>query len=156
MRWINAWLEPKSGRIVLLRAAILPLLDVHRQIDRNSLEAGGVLLGYRRDPHIEVVQISEPGPADIRRRTFFDRTDANHQKQATETWRTSGCFIDYVGDWHTHPEPSPTPSSVDIEQWRSLEGRTILDPLLELIIGTKEIWAGLIIRGKVRALIPTV
>jgi len=149
---MNTWLEPESGRIVLLQAAVLPLLDMYRQINRNSLEAGGILLGYRRDPHFEVVRVTEPGPTDIRSRTFFDRRDESHQRQAIETWRTSGCFIDYVGEWHTHPEPLPTPSSVDIAQWRSLESRTILDPMLELIIGTTEVWAGLIVGGKIRDL----
>lgn len=154
MRWIDAWLDPESGRIVLLQKTILPLLDTYRQVDRKSLEAGGILLGCRRDPHLEVARITEPGVGDVRKRIFFDRRDPCHQRGAIEAWRDSGRFIDYLGDWHTHPEPSPTPSGVDFEQWRLLRGQTNIDPMLELIVGTKEMWVGLVVNGKVRRLIP--
>lgn len=153
MRWIDAWLDPESGRIVSLQKTILPRLDTYRQVDRKSLEAGGVLLGCRRDPHIEVARITEPGAGDVRRRTFFERCDPSHQRDATKAWHDSGQFIDYLGDWHTHPEPFPTPSGVDFEQWRLSRGQTNIDPMLELIIGTEEMWVGLVVNGKVRRLI---
>jgi integrative and conjugative element protein (TIGR02256 family) len=155
MRWINTWLDPNSGRIVLLQAKILPLLDMYRQLDMKSVEAGGILLGYRRGAHLEVIRISEPCCNDIRKRMFFDRRDPCHQQQAIAAWRESGQFIDYVGEWHTHPEKSPTPSGLDLRQWHVLRKRTEDDPMLELIIGTEEMWAGLIVKGNIRTLIPT-
>lgn len=155
MRWINTWLEPESGRIVLLQKAILPFFDMYRQADRKSLEAGGILLGYRRDPHLEVIQITEPGYGDVRERYYFDRRDLSHQRNAIKAWRNSGRFIDYVGEWHTHPEPSPAPSNFDLQQWYLSRKKTNIDPMLELIIGTEEIWVGLVMKGEVRRLIPT-
>lgn len=154
MRRIDTWLDPESGRIVLLQKTILPLLDTYRQVDRKSLEAGGVLLGCRRDPHLEVTRITEPASGDVRRRTYFDRRDPCHQRDAIKAWRDSGQYIDYLGDWHTHPEPSPTPSGVDFKQWRLSRGKTNIDPMLELIIGTEEVWVGLVSNGKVRRLTP--
>ncbi len=154
MRCVETWFDPESGRIVLLQTTILRLLDTYRQVSSMSLEAGGVLLGYRRDPHLEVMRITEPGVGDRRKRTFFDRRDSCHQKGAIQAWRDSGRFIDYVGDWHTHPEPSPIPSNVDLEQWRLLPVRTEIDPMLEIIIGTEDMWIGLVVNGKVRRLTP--
>lgn len=64
--------------------------------------------------------------------------------------------MDYIGDWHTHPEPSPKPSNLDIEQWCSFESQTTPEPMIELIIGTEGMWVGLIDKGKVWTLVPTV
>lgn len=156
MRWINAWLEPDLGRIILLQATILPILAAHQQLSRGCPEAGGILLGYRRGPHLEVTELSEPGADDTRGRTFFDRRDPCHQRKAIKEWRASGHYMDYIGDWHTHPEPSPKPSNLDIEQWCSFESQTTPEPMIELIIGTEGMWVGLIDKGKVWTLVPTV
>jgi integrative and conjugative element protein (TIGR02256 family) len=77
-----------------------------------------------------------------------------HQRGAVEAWHASGRFIDYVGDWHTHPEPSPTPSGVDLDQWCLLREQTSIDPMLELIFGTEEMWVGLVVKGETRRLVP--
>lgn len=139
----------------MLQTPVLQLLDTYRQVNMSSLEAGGILLGYRRDPHLEVARITKPGVDDVRKRSFFDRRDTCHQSGAIEAWRNSGQFIDYVGDWHTHPEPYPTPSRIDLEQWYSLRDQVNLNPMLELIIGTEELWVGLVVKGKARRLVPT-
>jgi hypothetical protein len=44
---------------------------------------------------------------------------------------------------------------VDFEQWRLSRGKTKIDPMLELIIGTEGMWVGLVVNGKVRRLTPT-
>jgi integrative and conjugative element protein (TIGR02256 family) len=37
-----------------------------------------------------------------------------------EAWiRTSGT-LDYLGEWHTHPEDTPRPSSIDRQQWHTV------------------------------------
>jgi len=153
MRLIAVWEHAASGRIVLFRPNVLELLRVYRQADRAP-EAGGILLGYRRDPHFEVTEITEPGTTDIRKRIFFDRCDPSHQKTAVRVWRESEKFIDYIGDWHSHPEPLPTPSGYDLNQWRKLRKKTNFDPMIQIIVGTDAMWVGLVVRGETTDLVP--
>ena len=139
---------------MVLRAQLVPLLDKYRQLDTGSSEGGGILLGYRRDPHIDVVRASQPGKRDVRRRMFFDRCDPSHQQEATKAWRESGKLIDYVGDWHTHAEAHPKPSIFDVNQWRLLREQTTHDPMLQVIVGTESSWVGIVESGEPRVLIP--
>lgn len=117
--------------------AVQELLLGFVQSGFRSKEAGGILLGYRRGPHIEVVEASTPLPGDIRKRHRFERCDAGHQAFSDFHWKSSHGLITYVGDWHTHPERTPTPSPVDCCEWGKLKS-FYCEPLVFLIIGTAE------------------
>jgi integrative and conjugative element protein (TIGR02256 family) len=133
-----------SGRIVLFRREIWPLLEPFRQLQPDSPEAGGILLGYRRDPHIEITLSSTPGSKDVRRRFFFERLDECHQHLASTEWGHSDGYIDYLGEWHSHPEPHPHPSLLDLREWQHLgKTRKSRDPLILMIVGTDSCWAGI-------------
>jgi len=153
MRWIDSWIDKESGQIIILRLVVFSIFSKYRQVDHWSAEAGGILLGYRRDPHLDVVQITEPGLRDTRSRMLFDRRDESHKRLAIEAWLSSGQYIDYLGDWHTHPESTPSPSRIDLEQWRSFRN-TLDNPMLEVIVGTDQIWVGLVVNGLARTLAP--
>jgi len=45
----------------------------------------------------------------------------------------------FLGEWLTHPEINPTPSSLDIEEWKKTVQNN-LDTLLFLIIGIDSIY----------------
>ena len=51
----------------------------------------------------------------------------------------------YVGDWHSHPEPSPTPSQIDIQSIREMYRRSRhgLASFLMVIVGTSPDESGL-------------
>ena len=49
--------------------------------------------------------------------------------------RGSAGTIGYVGEWHTHPEPVPSPSGQDCANWRNLVRQT-KHPLAFVILGT--------------------
>lgn len=113
------------------------LMISFRQVSLASKEAGGILLGYRRGPHLEVLGVTMPHPNDVRGRHHFQRKDAAHQTIATAQWHESDGHIHYLGEWHTHPEPDPTPSSIDRREWKKLA--TIQShPLLFIIVGTSQ------------------
>lgn len=106
--------------IFLTGARLVTLTDeVTRQIQRfteppeSNLEAGGILLGSYRGPHIEIVQCTTPMRRDARTRFGFVRRDPGHQRAADSAWRASGRTINFVGEWHSHPEDHPRPSNVD-------------------------------------------
>jgi integrative and conjugative element protein (TIGR02256 family) len=47
-----------------------------------------------------------------------------------------------VGEWHSHPEESPSPSSIDIRSWKEIT-RDRAAPMAFMIIGWKRGWLGL-------------
>ena len=128
--------------MLLIEDEVIEALDSYRQTDPRSSESAGVLLGYRRANHIHVVQATSPGKGDVRSRFAFWRADPSHQAIASREWRASGKTRDYLGEWHTHPEVMPAPSSVDLAEWRVL-CRYRTEPLIFLILGTQGNWVGL-------------
>ncbi len=155
LQGIDAWTEPASGRIVLFRREIWRLLEPFRQLQPDSPEAGGVLLGYRRDPHIEITLTSTPGSKDVRRRFFFERLDECHQRFCSTAWSSSDGYIDYLGEWHSHPESQPNPSALDLREWRRLgKTRKSRDALILMIVGTDCCWVGIGDKDGIRNLSP--
>lgn len=126
---------------VLIEDDVLRRLRAYRQIGNAAEEAGGVLLGYRRGEHLHVVAATAPAALDRRSRYGFVRSDPLHQARAMRGWRLSGGRLDYLGDWHTHPEVAPQPSSLDRREWRKL-CRSLHRCLLFVIVGTEHWWFG--------------
>lgn len=62
-------------------------------------------------------------------------------------WEQSKGTCNYIGEWHTHPEPIPYPSSHDFSQWRKIMKKTVLDysSIIFIIVGTEKIcvWQGI-------------
>ncbi|HBS2895212.1 TPA: Mov34/MPN/PAD-1 family protein, partial [Klebsiella pneumoniae] len=102
---------------VVVMSEVVRLLKSYRQMQYVSTEAGGVLIGERRGPHIVITHISEPGPGDIRTRNRFERKGDHHQLKVDELFEQSNGFLVYLGEWHTHPEDFPQPSYTDMKSW---------------------------------------
>jgi integrative and conjugative element protein (TIGR02256 family) len=117
----------------------------------NRREAGGILIGSYRVPHIEIVDCTVPMPVDRRSRFTFDRRDAGHQAAALSAWRENDRRVTSVGEWHTHPEAVPTPSMLDRLTWSRVM-RKASHPLIFLIVGYEGYWCGLGWKGTVRRL----
>lgn len=109
-----------DGGLILISASVLAKMSRHRQTGAADCEAGGVLLGSLRGPHIEVVGCSEPMAWDRRTRVLFDRRDPGHVSMVRAAMAKSGGTVGYIGEWHTHPEPQPAPSGQDDRNWRGL------------------------------------
>lgn len=126
---------------VLIEDDVLCRVQGYRQLDHDAKEAGGILLGYRRGEHLHVVDATMPAANDVRSRFGFWRRDAWHQAVATKGWNRSQGTLDHLGEWHTHPEPHPRPSTIDLAEWGKLCG-TKRHPLVFVIVGTVECWFG--------------
>lgn len=139
--------RPDGTTLVLGEDALVTMLR-YRQSRRRSTEAGGVLLGRHllEVPHIVVDEVTVPTRGDWRLFTFFRRGRAAHQRVIDERWSTSRGTCQYLGEWHTHPEPIPHASSVDIADWRRRLRADVFDgdSLIFLIVGTEAIsvWEG--------------
>jgi len=88
--------------------------------DKNfKREAGGVLLGRYIQDSLDIVidEVTVPMWGDRRGLFHFFRVRRPHQKMIDRYWKKSEGTINYLGEWHTHPENIPTPSDRDINDW---------------------------------------
>lgn len=83
----------------------------------GSHEVGGILLGSYRGDALHVTGATKPQLLDRFSFTRFLRSDVGHQKFASRAWRRSKGLTTYVGEWHSHPEDYPNPSSIDRADW---------------------------------------
>lgn len=133
--------NPLTAGYILIDEVVIERISTYRQRNKNSSEAGGLLLGYRRGSHLEIIDITEPYSKDIRQRCFFYRYDSEHERYAKKQWKDSKKTVDYLGEWHTHPESKPSPSKMDKSEWeRITAGRS--STLAFLICGIDDIWLG--------------
>ncbi|MBZ9813833.1 Mov34/MPN/PAD-1 family protein [Mesorhizobium sp. CA7] len=135
-------MTPGDGRFILIHAEIIGLIESSVERGHPSREAGGILLGSYRGDHIEVSGFTTPYPQDRRSFALFDRIDPLHQSSALRTWQQSTGTDTYIGEWHTHPEASPSPSWLDRRTWRKLINRSHA-PMVFAIGGFSDIWWGL-------------
>ncbi len=144
-----------DGRIIL-SPEIYERFQAFRQLKASALEAGGVLMGrfIQDNNHIAIDFITEPMMGDIRKRLFYFRSATRHQAIVDRVWSESESTCTYLGEWHTHPEDDPSPSSVDLSGWQrklsqNPNGR---NTLIFVIVGRHRlrIWEGFVSNGACR------
>ena len=135
-----------AGTLYLTPDAVRQMLS-HRQFGVRSREAGGVLLGRHLKDVADIVvdKVTEPKLGDRRGWGSFFRS-FRHNISARRRWAKHDHTSAYLGSWHTHPEPDPRPSAVDIADWQSALGRDTYEGarLFFVIVGTKQlrVWQG--------------
>lgn len=138
--WQNPWAFDFK---ILMEVEPVETLNRYRQDHQGKAEAGGILLGYRRDGHLHVTMVTVPQPSDQRQRYWFSRSYKYHQQVALRYWESNDGAMDYLGEWHTHPEDRPTPSSLDLFEWQKIY-RVQPNPMIFVILGwSGEFWVGM-------------
>lgn len=129
-----------NGHLVVIMPGVVERLLSYRQISPVSLEAAGVLIGERRENHVVIHAISEPGPGDARTRFTVVRKGPHHQALVNKLHHASGGTMNYLGEWHTHPERFPSPSNTDKTSWQ----REIMSEelMILIIVGQSAMWCG--------------
>lgn len=100
-------------------------------------ETGGILIGRYSNAldRATVTKVTGP-PRDSRAgRTYFERGIKGLQGLLNRLWRGDPEY--YLGEWHFHPAAPATPSSVDLNQMRTIATSTAFkcpEPIL-LIVG---------------------
>lgn len=131
------------------------LLYAYRQVANNAPEAGGILIGYENvsTKIFTVSGATEPQASDIRSRIAL-LLGKQHRALLKKLEPPYG----YIGTWHTHPSGIPTPSSIDLCDWKKCikQNRNSTSALVFIIAGTESyrIWlydshSGSIIEGKI-------
>lgn len=131
--------KDESDHLVVVMTNAHKTLLSYRQSCIFNEEAAGVLIGERRGKHLVIKEVSEPGNGDVRSRFAVDRLGPHHQLAVNEAHRRSAGTLQYLGEWHTHPEDYPTPSHRDLNSW----GKHLLapEPMVVIIVGREKVWA---------------
>jgi len=139
--------ELPNGGYLILPTRVIETLQKYRQLQIKDAEAGGVLVGIRRQKlegstpvgpiHIQLTDCTEPQGDDKRTRTSIIRKSLHHRIRVLKAWFRSEKIETYMGEWHTHPQLNACPSTEDLFQWRkNLSGTECI----LIIIGQKEDW----------------
>lgn len=137
----------KLGRIKIGDQALYVLTSFIQSLP-EATEAGGVLLGrfILNGNDIVVDDVTPPHNKDKRYRNRFIRNQQTHQEEIVKRWKESNGTCNYLGEWHTHPEPVPRPSNLDLRDWKRIlkQARVDSESLFFVIVGTEQlcVWEG--------------
>ncbi|WP_373514047.1 Mov34/MPN/PAD-1 family protein [Persicitalea sp.] len=134
-----------GSRTIVIHSGVKKILLDFAQHGPTQPEAGGIILGKLIEQEIHAMKISAPSSLDKSSRFSFERHKLSAQIVIDFEFLNSGGETVYLGEWHTHPEKNPNPSSTDSKmvrtQYREIERPT--DFLILLIQGTESLFAGL-------------
>lgn len=122
---------------VVFTEEVIQLFNKYKQIDKKQHESGGILLGKIYNDLIIIDQISEPSIEDKSGLFHFYRNVKKAQKITEQAWKESNGERIYLGEWHTHPQDNPIPSSDDKKLIANMlkYSRMEIDFLFMIIIG---------------------
>ena len=131
-----------SGQRLIFSPAVLTHLNKYRQTRWWQREAGGQLFARFALPDIQVEEATGPRQSDSRTRNSYRPDRLAEQHEITIRYANG---LHFIGDWHTHPEPIPTPSRQDAESMRDLVIRSehALNAFALVIVGRNPIPEGL-------------
>lgn len=101
-----------SNMMVGIEPQALAVFEKYRQRKWYSKEAGGQLFARVTEGAWSIVDATGPRPKDARGKFHF-WPDRKAEQKEIELFHTRG--LQFVGDWHTHPEQIPKPSRCDLD-----------------------------------------
>lgn len=117
------------------------------------LESGGILLGWRDGGDRIVVNALGPGPQALHGRHRFLPDHAWQVFHIRQIFEESIGDIDYLGDWHSHPDGGAAMSAEDQSTLKRIS-RRVRKPLMLILSGvsnneswTFDCWKGNLHRG---------
>lgn len=131
---------------VTVTDTVFELLYSFRQLDPDSQERGGILMGQvDLDGHrVLISRASVPTEFDLQSRTSFIR-DRNWAQYLIEyEYLNSAKRNTYLGEWHTHPAGSACPSNQDVHMLKEQFERNSLhtDEIYLLIVAFDDLYIG--------------
>lgn len=110
-------------------------LQMQKEVQGLSpLETGGLLLGWRSGPSNVIIRMTGPGPNALH---GLHRYLPDHQwdvDQIHREFQRSGGDLDYLGDWHSHPNGALSMSEEDRSTLCRIS-RRIRNPLMIIVDG---------------------
>ena len=147
----NSWEFSSTSPVnaVLMQPSVLEKIDQWRQKGfLSQAEACGILLGERKgfkgkEQYLNITDITLPYNTDIRKPTAYIRNTEGHQAYLDELHKQSKGRIQYLGEWHSHPQNVATPSSIDYREWHKCCLNFPNVPVVFNIAGVTEDWMGI-------------
>lgn len=122
-------------------------LKIDIKFTRNY-ETGGILLGKfnKENRVVEITEVHEL-KTNFFSRILYKRSGRKAQKIINRRWHETNGVINYIGEWHTHPNMQAVPSSTDISSLKEITEKVkgVL-PGTILIIAGKENQTNLILQ----------
>jgi integrative and conjugative element protein (TIGR02256 family) len=118
---VEVWLAHAAYKAILNEACA-----------RHPLESGGMLLGWRAGQSKVVVGIIGPGLNALHGRTRFFPDHEWQIRELKRIFSESAGDIDYLGDWHSHPEGTAAMSGEDYLTLRRISIK-VADPLMLIV-----------------------
>ena len=137
-----SWRCRDFRQVLVLSDEVLSYVRAHRQLEHCANEAGGQLFGVVSPQEVLITVATGPYAEDTRSR-FSYRSSPQAANAAIETQEGGG--LSYLGEWHTHAEGRPTPSSYDKATMSAISKKSTLraGAAMMLIVGRSEILGGL-------------
>lgn len=129
---------------ILISDSVINVLSSYRLEQKDNYEVGGILLGQVKGNEIYVLRLSTPNKFDNASKYGFVREKNLAQIIIDYEFINSDKKTIYLGEWHTHPEDCPHPSTIDKKMIKEqFQKNTINEPFLLLVIqGLKELYVG--------------
>lgn len=127
---------------VIITDQVFNIWRKYRQTRTEDNEACGILIGGYNEKQkiIFIDSCTEPQKADLRKRTVFTLQDSYHQQKVNEVFVSSEKTHFYLGTWHSHPENYPSPSGIDLRDWKKCIKRNSHNKFMIFsIVGVEEI-----------------
>jgi len=124
-----------SGESVVITDVVLQHFLRYQQLRSNQTEAGGQLFGRIHDQTIMIEEATGPRRSDKRTRYSYIPDRRAEQREIDDRFSDG---LHFLGDWHTHPEPIPNPSGIDLNNMRECvkKSRRAVSGFLLIIVGS--------------------
>ena len=132
--------KAKDDSLVVILPEVVDTLLSYRQLMVSTPESAGVVIGERRGKHCIIRTVSLPSTEDVRTRFSVNRIGVAHQDKVNSAFQESNGLWQYLGEWHTHPEEVPSPSTIDYKSWHKQLHSA--EPLILIIVGLTDFWVG--------------
>ncbi|WP_376709024.1 Mov34/MPN/PAD-1 family protein [Bradyrhizobium diversitatis] len=109
-------------------------------LDLSPLENGGILLGWRSGEDVTIVDLRGPGPQALHARHCFIPDHSWQVAEINRAFEASGGDLDYLGDWHSHPDSVAEMSKLDSATLLRI-ARKVSAPLMLIVAGSGTDWS---------------
>ena len=128
---------------IIINDKILVDIQKYKQLCSEN-ESGGILFGKKKEKAEEyhIVDLTFPNENDSSTRFSFLRNAKAAQIVINNIWEESDGYINYIGEWHTHPEKNPTPSGTDIKTYKKIskDSSSLFPISINIIFGNANIF----------------
>lgn len=133
-----------QGQTYVFSTCCLDVLSSNRQSTCLAKEIGGQLFARFEECAI-VVEVATVTSGRSRRTRFGFWPDREAERQDIARLFKDG--LHYIGDWHSHPEPCPSPSDTDVRKMREIFNQSAhqLNAMLMVIVGQTKFPTGLFV-----------